>query len=186
MQLALKGRSYLLSDVVSDSYSTACRVRFNETIRRVNGRIQHPALDVGESNALSRALGIPHNTDWDLNNPWPSQPRTYRSVTCFEVIEHVQNPLLLMQNMRAHMEEGGRMFLTTPVAWFMGKGEHHFHEFTREDLVSVLQLAGFEVVHLERMRAYTWAWKYTGIRPIIRLLRDRLFGQCWYVEAKAV
>lgn len=83
------------------------------------------------------------------------------------------------------MEEGGRLFLTTPVAWWIGRGDYHFHEFSQEDLVNVLLMAGFAIERLERMRAYTWDWQYLGVRPIVRLLRDRLFGQCFYVEALA-
>ena len=183
MQITLDHTPYVLNDVLSDSYRSACRVRFRETLRRVGDRIEQPALDIGESNALSRALNIDHNTEWDLNASWPAGIGGFAAVTCFEVLEHVQNPLLLMENVARHMWPGGRLFLTTPVAWWVGKGEHHFHEFTRKDLVSVLEMSGFKIERLERMRSYTWSWKYTGIRPVIRLLRDRLLGQCWYLEA---
>ena len=51
---------------------------------------------------------------WDLNNPYPSQAKKAGSVVFLEVLEHLANPLLSLQNIANHIEKGGILILTTP------------------------------------------------------------------------
>src|SRR5215210_9225113 len=39
-------------------------------------------------------------------------------VTMGEIIEHVENPGLMMRNMRRHLKPGGKLIVTTPNAFF--------------------------------------------------------------------
>ena len=51
---------------------------------------------------------------WDLNNSFPSQTKKAGSVIFLEVLEHLANPLLGIQNIANHMENGAFLILTTP------------------------------------------------------------------------
>lgn len=157
------------------------KIRFRETIKRV--KVIKPHLDIGEENPLGRLLGVDvedYTGKADLNWPWDMYEK-YNTITCFEVIEHVQNPLLMLTQIKRHLSEKGKLYLTTPVSWFMGKGKYHFTEYGRDDLVELVEIAGMQVMGLERIRGYTWCWKYFGVRPVIRLTRDVLFGQCFFL-----
>lgn len=155
------------------------KIRFMETVKRFKSIKPH--LDIGEENPLGQLLGADDYTEsLDLNWPWP-WGKKYNTITCFEVLEHIQNPLLLLVIIREHLSKNGKLYLTTPVLWFIGKGKYHFTEYSRDDLLELVEMSGMKVTGFERIRGYTWCWRYFGIRPIIRLIRDVLFGQCFFM-----
>jgi SAM-dependent methyltransferase len=51
---------------------------------------------------------------WDLNNPYPIDTKKAGCVIFLEVLEHLANPLLGIQNIANHIESGGYLILTTP------------------------------------------------------------------------
>ncbi len=51
---------------------------------------------------------------WDLNNPAPANVSKAGLVIFLEVLEHLANPLLGIQNIASHIEKGGVLILTTP------------------------------------------------------------------------
>jgi hypothetical protein len=51
---------------------------------------------------------------WDLNNPAPEDVKKPGFVVFMEVLEHLSNPELGIQNISKHIETGGYMVLTTP------------------------------------------------------------------------
>lgn len=57
---------------------------------------------------------IEESTIWDLNYPVPSEAKKAGVVVFLEVLEHLANPLLGIQNIANHMEKGGYLILSTP------------------------------------------------------------------------
>ncbi|MFN3908568.1 MAG: class I SAM-dependent methyltransferase [Flavobacterium sp.] len=51
---------------------------------------------------------------WDLNDPCPIENHKVGAVIFLEVLEHLSNPLLGIQNIANQMERGGILILTTP------------------------------------------------------------------------
>ena len=51
---------------------------------------------------------------WDLNHPAPIISKKAGVVVFLEVLEHLANPLLGIQNIANHMEKGGYLILSTP------------------------------------------------------------------------
>lgn len=51
---------------------------------------------------------------WNLNDPAPKAAEKAGIVIFLEVLEHLDNPLLGLQNISNHMEQGGILVLTTP------------------------------------------------------------------------
>ena len=51
---------------------------------------------------------------WDLNNEAPNHVKKAGVVIFLEVLEHLDNPLLGLQNITKHLEKGGILILTTP------------------------------------------------------------------------
>lgn len=156
-------------------------VRFGSVDERMKYKVTHPALDADGPNPFSKALGITRTLSEDVNlNYWWNMRGCFITITSFEVIEHLQNPLLYLKCIHTHLKNGGKLYLTTPVKW-MFKGKYHFHEFTKEELLFCLIEAGFKNISVNRIQAYDL--KHFGIRPIIRKLRDMIWGQCFFVTA---
>ena len=146
-------------------------------------KIIHPALDAGGKNDFALKLGIENFIESDLNNYFYTLGK-YKTITSFEVLEHLQNPLLYLKSIYNCLDENGILYLTTPINFGLDmlKGEFHFHEFNEYELMFCLHEAGFKDVKIKRIKTYIL--KNYGIRPIIRKLRDMLYGQTFYVEAK--
>ena len=137
----------------------------------------HPStLDAGCENKMALSLGITNFINTDLNYKF-STKKKHNTVTSFEVIEHLQNPLTYLESIYNCL---GILYLTTPVKW-MFKGKYHFHEFTKEELLFCLKLSGFQHIHIKRVQAYNL--RHFGIRPLIRKIRDLIYGQCFLVTA---
>jgi SAM-dependent methyltransferase len=68
---------------------------------------------------------------------------------CSEVLEHVDDPVSLMQNARAYLARGCRIVVTVPGGPMSAFDRHigHRRHFTPGDLAGVLREAGLEVQH---------------------------------------
>ncbi|WP_158293177.1 methyltransferase domain-containing protein [Tamlana fucoidanivorans] len=57
---------------------------------------------------------IPESIIWNLNDKAPENVKKAGMVLFLEVLEHLDNPLLCLQNISNHMEKGSVLILTTP------------------------------------------------------------------------
>lgn len=64
------------------------------------------------------AAGYRRLWKWDLNDGLPAECGSYDLICCCEGIEHVGNPLLLLQACRHHLDGKGRLVVTTPNVWY--------------------------------------------------------------------
>lgn len=90
---------------------------------------------------------------------WPAAVASRADViTCWDVIEHVEDPSAAIRAMAAHLKPGGWMFLSTPdaasaAARMLGQRWHyldpvqHINLFSRANLERVLRDAGLEPRH---------------------------------------
>ena len=125
-------------------------------------RASRPYMRVTHTNAMDRE----------------SYPRgqSFDTVVCLNVIEHVEDGLQALGNIRDVLEEGGRAIILVP----FGPGLYgtldevlgHFRRYTREALVGVAEQAGFRVEQVLKFnRPGVPAWWING-----RILRRRTFG----------
>lgn len=90
---------------------------------------------------------------------WPSSaPAAADVISCWDVIEHVDDPAAALRAMAAHLKPGGWLFLSTPdagslVARALGRRWHyldplqHINLFSRANLSRLIAAAGLEVRH---------------------------------------
>ncbi len=136
-------------------------------------QVRHPSLDVGEKNYIGTLLQIEDNTfesDFNFNVVAPKD--SYKTVTCFEVIEHVMNPLHFLHNIKHLLDKDGTLYISTPlipfVSWF--QWSEHFTEYKQEQLEIMIRYAGFDIVKKRIFRPFKWWFYFTGIKPIARLI----------------
>lgn len=109
-------------------------------------------------------------------------PDGYRIITCFETIEHVQNPLLFVKNIIEHLHPDGSLFLSTPCRPRFLWTVHHFFEMDGAHLQKwIFNPLGLEIVRKKKVRIpHHWTFYLKGFRPFMRLF----FGYTWIYEVR--
>lgn len=145
-----------------------------------------PWLDVGAGETFmrqqlrqmfGRLTTSEHNLD---ESPYPFTDQAFRTITSFEVLEHLFNPLFHLHDLHRLLHRDGDFFLTTPNDHsLIYKAEHllsrkytpHFHQFSERDLRTICELAGFRIVCCR-------SFFRSASGTLARLSRNGLFIHC--------
>lgn len=141
------------------------------------GQIKHPSLDIGEKNFIGSILGIGDNTDpCDFNFNVTAPLYKYRTITCFEVLEHVMNPLSFMINLKRLLAHDGTLYLSTPIIPFVSwyQWDEHFTEYKETSLDILFEYAGFDIIRKKVFRPFKWWFYFTGFRPVSRIMMKNI------------
>jgi glycosyltransferase involved in cell wall biosynthesis len=108
-------------------------------------------------------------------NSYPST-QSFDTVVALNVVEHLEDDVRALQNMRAVLEDAGHAIILVPSGpWLYGSLDEvlgHFRRYTKERLVEVCQQAGFEVEEVLKFnRPGVPAWWWNG-----RILRRMTFA----------
>ena len=96
-------------------------------------------------------------------------------IFCFEVIEHLFNPLHLLLQMSNVLNSKGTIFLSTPkrrphFMWY----KYHFHEFSQSELTNLFNRANLYINNKTfKMSGRPLINYFKGIRPLLRLFIER-------------
>ena len=127
-----------------------------------------------------------------LNASLSEIDREFHIVTCFNVIEHVFDPLQMAREIAAHVRRGGLAIVTTPspdcikarvkglARWNMISPPHHLNIFSREALELMLRHAGLNPTRYATLSTYMNALvRFRGGRELPRRIAFnalKLFG----------
>ena len=92
------------------------------------------------------------------------------------VIEHMKNPMGLMNAAHEALRPGGIAVMMTPAWEYTYWGpfycDHtHVTPWTKQSLAEALLLAGFEEIHVEHFFQLPFLWRYPFLKPLIKLFR---------------
>ena len=133
-------------------------------------------LDIGERNPLTEVLENHFSTNINSTNidlDIEKLTGEYDTVFCFEVLEHLFNPLHLLLEIKSVLKKDGTLYLSTPkgkphfLVW-----KHHFHELYNRDLLALFKRAGLKVNKLSYHRIRPLR-EGIGFRPLLRLFLER-------------
>jgi len=153
------------------------KARFDRTVKFIGDRVLGHTLEIGEPNVfggwLEKEFNIKiQNSSGNLNwNGWiPNYYKKFDTIFVFEVIEHLLNPLLFLEEIAKRCNDETRVFLTYPagnkIGWWF---KMHWHEISRDRFKVLLEHSPFEEVRYERV--FLWRdWKYIffRVRPFLR------------------
>jgi len=72
-------------------------------------------------------------------------------VVSFMVLEHVENPLKVLQEKFRILKNNGELFMTVPLYWEEHEQPYDFYRFTRFGIKSLLQRCGFQEIVIKEM-----------------------------------
>lgn len=161
-----------------------------DIIKKFVGMTRHEimnlrTIDIGSENMIGRLVGTRRNTVGDLNTRCIGfEDGTYDFVLNSEIIEHIMNPLGVMQDIYRMLKPGGICVVATPIqprigAWY--DLDKHFVEYRPWRLKQLFLYCGFEVIKYRRYSIWKWfPFAFTGIRPLMRCLFHR--SQMWLIR----
>jgi SAM-dependent methyltransferase len=172
------------SDPNEQGWNRVSTVRIAATLDflKTHGRSIHgKVLDIGWDSPMSRAISdmfpvelVHTSKDCDLD--FDDLVGQWDHIFSFEVIEHLGNPLRHLAQLRDHLNPGGAIWLSTPLATSvlrptqLVRNKHHLFEMDRRQLLTLIHKAGLEVVQQRTCGYLPWWKSLLGVRTIIRTL----------------
>ncbi|MBM3287614.1 MAG: SAM-dependent methyltransferase [Candidatus Eisenbacteria bacterium] len=145
-----------------------CRRHVRSVARLARGRV----LDIGCGEQPFRPL-FEGRVDriWGMDHPGTPHPKSrtevfgsalalpfraasFDAAVCFQVLEHVPEPLALLQEARRVVAPGGHLILTAPHIWNVHEIPHDYFRYTLFGLRHLFEQAGFEVIEIRPMAGY--------------------------------
>lgn len=111
----------------------------------------------------NRVFGLDHPRSLHLNKRieifgsalvLPVRTGSIDAVICFQVLEHVPEPLDLLKEARRALRPGGHLILTAPHIWNVHEQPHDYFRYTQYGLEHLFKKAGFEIVEVRPMAGY--------------------------------
>lgn len=101
----------------------------------------------------------------------PKPSNSYDALLSTEVLEHVEYPQKVMDEMYRVLKKGGKLFLTTPQGWMIHQAPYNYYYFTKYGLESLLKNAGFKKYSIRPMGGY--------FKVLADLLRFNSLAEQW-------
>ncbi len=149
VDLQLKTIAYYLKPALSQIRGSVLDVGAGASPWRdwLTGVSQYQALDIESAHEF----GMPTNTASIIyydGRIMPLPSNQYDAAICVEVLEHAQEPKLLISEIHRVLKEDGKLLLTIP--WSARR--HHipndYQRFTREGLERLISLQGFKDIKI--------------------------------------
>ena len=108
------------------------------------------------------------DVDWDYSDldavsnlvNMPFAENTFDLVLCNQVLEHVAEPSLVLEEITRILKPGGKMILSVPQSWHQHQKPHDYYRYTSFGVRYLIEKAGMYVDHLENMGGYFWFLSY--------------------------
>lgn len=138
--------------------------------------------DVGPANAktglIKKLTGIKIDQVYCYDFNRDCMVGMYDVVFCFEILEHLQNQLHFMEQLRNLLAPYGKIFLTTPhqPKWMQSK--YHYHEISPDKLKKwLIDEVDLKLIRWKKLRA-PYRLHNFGIRPLLR----KIFSSTYIYE----
>ncbi len=79
----------------------------------------------------------------------PVDDASFDVVLCTEVLEHVPEPRVVLNELRRILRPGGLLLVTVPFVWFLHEEPHDYYRYTVHGLRFLFDGAGFDELEIE-------------------------------------
>ena len=126
----------------------------------------------------------------DLNKPLPIESEIADTVTSFQVLEHLHDPQMMLNEAYRILKKDGNIVLTVPFQWWVHEAPYDYFRYTIYGLKHIFKKAGFREINITPASGFfsTWILKmnYFSARFIkgpffIRLFIRMTMTPLWYL-----
>lgn len=165
---------------ISKDYSQnkSTKIRWLKTLKFIKKDIEvKSALDIGDRTEMTDMLEKFYNVQFENTNidlDTELLEGKFDFISCFEVIEHLYNPLHCLSQIHQVLQPNGILYLSTP----LGKpnflwADTHFHEMNKTSLLSLIKRSGLKVKRYKLVHTRPYSFYISGFKPLLRSLFDR-------------
>lgn len=94
----------------------------------------------------------------DLNKPLPIESNSADLVTSFQVLEHLSEPQIFLNEAYRILKNNGEIFLTVPFQWWMHEAPYDYFRYTRYGLKYLFEKAGFLDIEIKANSGFFTMW----------------------------
>jgi len=109
----------------------------------------------------------------------PKPDRFYDDIICTQVLEHVEYPQKVVNELYRVLKPGGKLFLTAPQGWGLHEAPYNFYNFTTFGLKSLFTQAGFKIIFIKPTGGIFWF-----IGALMRTLPSHIYYQFLFPKNK--
>ncbi|MFP6763951.1 MAG: class I SAM-dependent methyltransferase [Planctomycetaceae bacterium] len=106
-----------------------------------------------------RRRGVKDVQVHDLSAPWPVDDNSLTAVVLLDVLEHVESPVTVLQNVRRSLRDDGAVIVTVPAyPWLFSRWDEqlgHFRRYTTAEFRRHVAEAGLRVQWLNHWNSFT-------------------------------
>lgn len=122
--------------------------RFPDSFDKFGVDVSEYAINIAKNRLPSVAFTVSN-----VEDSLPFQKESFDIIICNDVLEHLENPAVALENIKRVLKKGGILYINTPnlnsfrkkVLGFADKMEHHISMFTHQELLELLEKVGFKV-----------------------------------------
>lgn len=124
-------------------------------------------VDLAVGDAQWDYTGI--DTQADLQR-LPFADNSFDAAICFQVLEHVNEPMAVISEIGRVLRPGGKLYLSAPMAWHQHQQPHDFFRYTSYGFRHLIENSGMRVREMRPWGGYFWFLSFN-----FQMMHDRLF-----------
>ncbi|RIK41060.1 MAG: class I SAM-dependent methyltransferase [Chloroflexi bacterium] len=93
----------------------------------------------------------------------------YDQVICSQVLEHINEPAQMLQQLHQVLKPGGTLWLSTPLFYAEHETPHDYFRYTQFGLRYLLEKSGFDILQLEWLEGYYGTLAYQSLSAALAL-----------------
>lgn len=110
----------------------------------------------------------------DLNKHLPIEDEVADAVVSFQVMEHLCEPQVMLNEAFRILKQGGKILLTVPFQWHVHEAPYDFYRYTRHGLEYMFAKSGFVDVQVKEASGFWSMWLLKFNYQTVRLARGPL------------
>jgi SAM-dependent methyltransferase len=143
-----------------------------------SGLIGDVGPDNHKINLIGEKLGFVANqiVADDFNFDKLSSEQKFDIIFCLEVVEHLQNPLFFMRELKNIIKDTGIIYLSLPSNPRFMWAEYHFYEMSKKHFEKwILTPLNLKIVKYKRFNFVAdWRAIFIGVRPLLKIITGKV------------